>query len=887
MNQTKNSPGGEPTAFIFSEIDDLSFSLCKRLLEKNCLVKIFCSDTKGWQSAIAGGGLRGVEALKIFSRPTGSKPYYLIYQLNSFKLSEKNFKKVENQETKKLSFIVKLVGETKAKTVLLFPADQKAKPLVDRLFLGPQADVAREAGISILYFDRTIGPYFNSSVDGHFGKMIKQALEGGPVEVASGAIGFSLGSSDKVADVALKILFSFGEWQEVNIVGPEIPFQEFFRKLQFLDSSLASREVQMPPPSPFGAKQRLLVDGPKDEDILAALLPLKKQSHTRKITGKYFEDTKRNILYLVFSVGIFLLLPYLVLFVGLGFLLGASQLIQKQNLVGAETAIFLSEKLATTSRQGFSTLTAIPGGQSFFGPGLGISDALQRGANVGHHLVLAFRKGETLSNGFFSKQGSDLPLASKEISLELDYIYTEVGFLQGDLVTLQSQIPFALDWEKISQDVSTLRTKIFYVRDLVAELPWLLGDTEKRLYLILFQNNMELRPTGGYIGSFALVNIQDGKLIDLEVQDVFSADGQLKGHVEPPEPIKKYLGEAGWFLRDSNWDPEFSISAQRAEWFLDKEIGISLDGVIGIDLEAVKKLLDVTGEIKLEDYSKTISSNNLFDETRSQIEQNFFPGSRTKASFLTSLSSSLLSKISEPSGVSRVDLARAIILGLEEKNIQVFLHNGRALKSIELLGWAGGLPTTSCGETCFGDWVGISEANVGVNKANYYIERSVDLSINLNEEQVKRTLTITWRNKAPRGAGEKGRYKAYVRLLAPGGGNFGEGQKRLGQSVVGFVPETQNIRGHEEAGTIVEVFPGESSTLSFNWIHPAELSSQTGEYVLNVRKQPGTQADPWQIKIVSNFGKKLQGNPVFSLTGPDQFGYNTFLARDFISRVWW
>ncbi|MCD6225716.1 DUF4012 domain-containing protein, partial [bacterium] len=104
-------------------------------------------------------------------------------------------------------------------------------------------------------------------------------------------------------------------------------------------------------------------------------------------------------------------------------------------------------------------------------------------------------------------------------------------------------------------------------------LDWLTGREQPRRFLVLLQNNMELRPTGGFIGSLAVLQFTDGQLIDFKVNDVYQADGQLKGHVEPPAPIKNILGEGGWYLRDSNWSPDFPVSAQRAAWFYRKETG--------------------------------------------------------------------------------------------------------------------------------------------------------------------------------------------------------------------------------------------------------------------------------------------------------------------------
>ena len=158
---------------------------------------------------------------------------------------------------------------------------------------------------------------------------------------------------------------------------------------------------------------------------------------------------------------------------------------------------------------------------------------------------------------------------------------------------------------------------------------------------------MELRPTGGFIGSFGLITFDGGRLSDLTVNDVYTADGQLNGHVEPPLPIKNYLGEASWWLRDSNWDPDFPTSAKRAEWFLDKELGKKVDGVIATDLYPIKEILKVTGSVFLSDYNSTITSENLYETTQNEVQNNFFPGTHKKASFLTALSRSLLGELTD------------------------------------------------------------------------------------------------------------------------------------------------------------------------------------------------------------------------------------------------
>ena len=99
-------------------------------------------------------------------------------------------------------------------------------------------------------------------------------------------------------------------------------------------------------------------------------------------------------------------------------------------------------------------------------------------------------------------------------------------------------------------------------------------------------------------------------------------------------------------MRDSNWDPDFPVSARRAEWFLDKELNRQVDGTIGINLYVIKDLLETTGEIEIADYQETISADNLFHRAEYFSELNYFDGSTQKKDFLSSLINALYFKIS-------------------------------------------------------------------------------------------------------------------------------------------------------------------------------------------------------------------------------------------------
>ncbi len=98
-------------------------------------------------------------------------------------------------------------------------------------------------------------------------------------------------------------------------------------------------------------------------------------------------------------------------------------------------------------------------------------------------------------------------------------------------------------------------------------IPEITGFNGERTYLLLFQNNLELRPSGGYLGNFGIIKVKNGKPIIFEVHDTNIFDGFGKTITEPPTPIYDYLGIDNWQMRDGNWSPDFKISAKQVEYF--------------------------------------------------------------------------------------------------------------------------------------------------------------------------------------------------------------------------------------------------------------------------------------------------------------------------------
>ena len=463
---------------------------------------------------------------------------------------------------------------------------------------------------------------------------------------------------------------------------------------------------------------------------------------------------------------------------------------------------------------------------------------------------------------------------SRSLSARLDNYYQELSKLEASLD--MSLFPVKREHRQLIQKARSLTLAS---RDMTIELPELLGVYSPKTYLILLQNNMELRPTGGFIGSFALVTFSNGRLIDNSVYDVYFADGQLQGYVRPPEPIVEYLGEASWHLRDANWDPDFPTSARRIEWFLDKTLDREVDGVIGVDLEVAETILAALGPVTLHDFDDTITADNVYEKLQYETDSGFFPGSRKKSTYLSGFAQALLFALVDRGQDNLLALSQGFLSNFESRDIQIALDNTQAMDAVSVLGWSGEVEDISCTNNCDSIYAGLVEANVGVNKANYYIKRKANFTISRAGDRYQNSITLYLTNQ---GAPEKTvetRYKSYIRLITNSDVVLDTVTIQNSSGSAKVLPEEEFVDGRLEAGGLVEALPGETTNVVFQWTAPAKSSlEQAGAVKYIYRKQAGVEAYPLTVEIHGI-------DP--SLTRQGSLLYNTFTSRDISDEVIW
>lgn len=565
------------------------------------------------------------------------------------------------------------------------------------------------------------------------------------------------------------------------------------------------------------------------------------------------------------------------------FISNETNISNENKLQNSQRSALLAKTIFIIGEEESKILSHLPGFGKFYKEtryvsyiGENLSDMLMNGFPMAN-------TAEDIINNILGNQIYDLKTPSMQLKSGLDYFYQKISLIQietkenaNDQVLGAKQILNLVDFDKYKNLIQQSSV-------LINNLPTILGSDTNRSYLTLFQNNMELRPTGGFIGSYGIADFGGGKLNGLTINDIYSADGQLKGHIDPPEPIKKYLGEANWFFRDSNWNPDFATSAQRAEWFLNKEMEQKVDGVVAVDLTPIKKILSYTGPIFLADYNLTVTADNLYEKTQQESQANFFAGSRKKASFLTALSRVLIGKIPQINSKQKLGVLKSIYSALEERSIQIHFNDQTYQDPVDKLAWNGGVSTYSCGDTCYSDFFSDVEANVGVNKSNYFISRGFDFNVSLDKNQILRTLNINLVNSANPSLGASGQYKVYLRILIPQDAHLLGARILNRESQESLPSDVVQTGGRQEVGVYVEILPGDRKTINFRWTTDVS-GTKIGSYGLFVRKQAGTESDPINIQLDSKLPVILS-SPVFTLTNVGSYTYNTTLSKDFFSRV--
>ncbi|MDD3999023.1 MAG: DUF4012 domain-containing protein, partial [Candidatus Shapirobacteria bacterium] len=601
------------------------------------------------------------------------------------------------------------------------------------------------------------------------------------------------------------------------------------------------------------------------------------------------EKTKKNNKWWKWVVGGGVLIFFAVILINLIKLatipkriLGVQSLIEENNFSEAE------KRIDVLVKNNENNLEIFEGGR--------LGDLLRIESEVVDLLKLSLemvRSGEKISIGMFGDEEIEMEKELREVESKTEMIISKMGILQGRLSGQWEWLPgrFRGDLFKIKEKLGVQKIAAEKMREILRVLPEMIGlDGKRREYMVLLQNENEIRPSGGFIGSFAILAFEGGRFLNFEVQDIYEADGQLRGHVEPPEEIKKHLGEAGWYMRDANWQASFPLASRDIQWFLDKETGRKVDGVIGLNLASVKAVLGVTGEIFVPDFKEKVNENNLYEQAEFYSDNKFFAGSGQKASFLGGVSKQLMEEIKTAKGSEGQKLLMVVVELLDRNEVQISFNDNKAATVMAEVGWDGSIYEGKCNPAkttasggqigCIADYLYLVEANMGVNKANYFLYRNIEREVDIGEKIVKNTLKIIYENTSRSTNWPAGDYKNYLRVYLPmesrveevNWSESGSGGKNI---VSGENLKIKQIGSKKEVGFLVMVPIGKKIEVEIRYSQGVDLATVTSFSYLNyVQKQSGygetnivsliSIPEGWQINAVEPVASVVGGKLLFN-----------------------
>ncbi len=413
--------------------------------------------------------------------------------------------------------------------------------------------------------------------------------------------------------------------------------------------------------------------------------------------------------------------------------------------------------------------------------------------------------------------------------------------------------------------------------ELIPALEDFLGIKTDKKYLVVFQNNAELRASGGFVGSYALIDLKKGRIKNIEVPagGSYDTEGGMRVLVESPKPL--HLVKSTWYFWDANWWPDWKMSAKNLMWFLEKSSGPSVDGVISITPDVLRDILEITGPIDLtEKYGVLVDSNNFWELIQEIVEvvgqpevyqdKNLKTDILSRVDIPTSTATSsleiatstatttetllrnepkkiigdLMSKIMS---VYSTNFNREILFktlkvledNLSKKNILLYFTNDKLQAEAESRSWAGRIKDAPL------DYLMVVDTNIAGGKTSYFVENDFSLAVNIKADgSIVNKLTIDKKHLGQKGDLFSGiRNVNWLRVYVPLGSTLISAQ--------GFSqPEAKYFKEAEATAVKNEVVLNTEENYELDPLSQTKIYQESGKTVF----ANWTMVDPAQSDVI-------------------------------------
>jgi hypothetical protein len=406
-------------------------------------------------------------------------------------------------------------------------------------------------------------------------------------------------------------------------------------------------------------------------------------------------------------------------------------------------------------------------------------------------------------------------------------------------------------------------------------LPGLLGagSSGPKSYMLLVQNEDELRPTGGFITSVGTFVVKNGNVFGMQFEEAGDLEDWSLPYPDAPWQLVRYMNSPVLVLRDANWFPDFPTTVDWVEYLYAYNHNNTVDGVIAIDQQLLVAILQVIGPLIVEGDPTPVTAGNVIEFMReSKVKPFPAPANFYRKAFISKIANALITRLLSGDNIDWRSMAEMMVRNLNERNILLKFDDPQVTALLAKYGWDG---TVRPGN---GDFLLAVDTNVGFNKTNAVVSSRLTYDVDLTDlAHPSGNLVVFHTNLANNleSCVQQGGYDLetaypihycywnYFRVFVPAGARLDSATPQaipadwmlMKEAVPARVdPLPDDIPGLNGFGTMMVVPGGQTLETSFKLFLPqAVVSGETGSnqktYTLKIQKQPGTQAVPVNIRI--------------------------------------
>lgn len=393
-------------------------------------------------------------------------------------------------------------------------------------------------------------------------------------------------------------------------------------------------------------------------------------------------------------------------------------------------------------------------------------------------------------------------------------------------------------------------------RPVLEQLPAMAGaDGERKKYLVIFQNDNELRPTGGFMTAYAVVNVENGQVTPEKSDDIYELDQRFYNKPEIPEELGKYLiTESRWNIRDMNIDPNFKQSMETLFSYYNEIRGEpdNVDGIIAVDTNLLAGIIEILGPVEVPGYG-TFSAEidprcdcPQIIYALSEIIDRPTPYHREdRKGILAPMMQSIIAKTYATSRDKWPKLAELTWSSVQSRNLQFYFLDEQMQAAAEAINAAGIIPDLPDQ----GDYLTVIDANLGGAKSNLFVDvAGQQLITKIENGSLTKEVELTYRNTHPASNCDleagllclNANLNNWTRWYLPKGVKIDQVQGlREGYQVQTDHPDYDVLSG------FFQLAPMGQSKIKVTYQVPYYLENQ---YVLKMQKQGGTDPIPFEIR---------------------------------------